>query len=435
MVTKAGRTLLVATLELVDDTDGKIEVNVWDEAFAFVKGIPIGEGVTFIGCTATREKGDVAVKVSLWDSAHVIRGGDRAQSLTSLQTEGKNFRLLTAGFTPSTPLLADDAEAYPTCAAALSEAPSAYAQEKVFQVNRCILDAPIRRESMFAQDGQRLYTSCRLRDWTGGVEVEVVGDAMPALYGCKNADEVEVALTAATLTSRLERVNARGVLRSENNVVKIYIAKITPSPLVVTISGQAMRLTLGLSEIAGDAVLAAPAERVVDDPMLGLAVRSDDTGNISAHRILLLVQGTGTSTLEPMDEKCQSVTAQSFRVMSENVRCLLSNTETYIDLHGYCDFQGMLQYRLDKDVALVFMSAWSKSQVSDRQVATIEHMRKLGEGEKTSLLASLAVEWKAALTHTTKQADEYQSPQKADYWERPTKKLRSMESEAVSPHR
>ena len=164
-------------------------------------------------------------------------------------------------------------------------------------------------------------------------------------------------------------------------------------------------------------------------------VRSDHTGIISAHRILLLVQGTGTSTLEPMDEKCQSVTAQSFRVMSENVRCLLSDTETYIDLHGYCDFQGMLQYRLDNDVALVFMSAWSKSPVSDRQVATIEHMRKLGEEEKTSLLASLAVEWKAALTHTTKQADEYQSPQKADYWERPTKKLRSMESEAVSPHR
>ena len=211
-----------------------------------------------------------------------------------------------------------------------------------------------------------------------------------------------------------------------------------------------MRLTLGLSEIDGDGVLAAPAERVVDDPMLGLAVRSDDKGIISAHRILLLVQGTGTSVtryleqvtrcrhfsdLEPMDEKCQSVTAQSFRVMSENARCLLSDTETYIDLHGYCDFQGMLQYRLDKDVALVFMSAWSKSQVSDRQVATIEHMRKLGEEEKTSLLASLAVEWKAALTHTTKQADEYQSPQKADYWERPTKKLRSMESEAVSPHR
>ena len=264
------------------------------------------------------------------------------------------------------------------------------------------------------------------------MDVEVVGNAMPALYGCNDEEEVEVALTAATLTSRLERVNARGVLRSENNVVKIYIAKITPSPLVVTISAQAMRLTLGLSEIAGDGVLAAPAERVVDDPMLGLAVRSDHTGIISAHRILLLVQGTGASTLEPMGEIGQSLTAQSFRVMSENVRCLLSDTETHIDLHGYCDFGAMLQYRLDNDVALVLMSAWSKSPVSDRQVATIEHMRKLGEEEKTSLLASLAVEWKAALTDTIKEADEYQSPQKPEYWERATKKLRRMESEAAT---
>ena len=33
--------------------------------------------------------------------------------------------------------------------------------------------------------------------------------------------------------------------------------------------------------------------------------------------------------------------------------CLLSDKEISMDLHGYCDLGSMLQYRLDKDVALV----------------------------------------------------------------------------------
>ena len=164
---------------------------------------------------------------------------------------------------------------------------------------------------MLTQDGQRRYASCRLRNWTGGTDVEVVGDAMPVLYGCNDKDEVMAMLQAGTLTPQLRCVNARGVMKCENNVVKTYIAKITPSPLIVTISGHAMRLTLGLSDIVGDVVLAAPADRVGDAPLVGLAARSDDDMPIGAHRILLLVQGTGDSKLEPLGDQGQSLTAQS----------------------------------------------------------------------------------------------------------------------------
>jgi hypothetical protein len=224
-------------------------------------------------------------------------------------------------------------------------------------------------------------------------------------------------------------VNARGVLKSENGVVKKYIAKITASPLTATVSGEAMRLTLGLSEIAGDIVLAAPAERVEDAPMLGLAVRSDVQGMISAHRVLLLVQGTTPSKLDAIGGADQSLTAQSYRVASKNVRCLLSDKETYIDLHGYCDFNNMLTYRLDKDVALVLVSA-----ISEGPVATIEHMQKVGDAEKASLLNSLAVEWKTALTDGPFRVagSSCESPQKSEYWERPTKKLKRLESEATA---
>ncbi len=190
-VTKGGRTNTVANLELLDDSGGEIEIAVWNDAYDFVKDIPCGEGVTFVGCTATREAADGSVKVNLSDSAYVLRGGPRADALTQMTTLGDDptLTLPTATFTPSLQALPDDAEAYPTCAAALAAAPCSLTQQKVIQLNRCIFEAPTQRENLMTQDGQRLYASCRVRDWSA-VDVEVVGDALPAIYGCKDKEEV-----------------------------------------------------------------------------------------------------------------------------------------------------------------------------------------------------------------------------------------------------
>jgi len=430
----AGRNRVVANLELVDDSGAKIEVSVWDAAYKLLAHIPVGEGVTLIGCTATREATatGAAIKLNLWGSAHVLRGGPRAQSLTSMTANQPSaYPTLTATFSPSPPSISVDAEAYPTCAEALAEAPTG--TDKVFQINRCFLGAPTQEEGIFTRDGARLFVRCCLRDWTGCVEVDVVDDAGPALYGLLHKSAVEEHLAAGTLTSQLKRVNVRGVLRTEGDVVKKYVAKITPSPLNAKISGHAMRATLGLSDIGGDVVQAAPAERVRDVPMLGLAVLSESKGMISAHRVLLLVQGTADTKLDPIGEGT-SLTDQVYRVTSPMARCLLSTSETHIDLHGYCDFNGILTYRLDKDVALVLVSAVGAGPVSDRPVFTVEHMQKPGEEDKHSLLQSLAVEWKTALTNESMaDGSAYTSPQKAEYWEQPPSKLRRIESEAPSP--
>ena len=227
-----------------------------------------------------------------------------------------------------------------------------------------------------------------------------------------------------------------------------YIAKISPSPLEVKISAGAMRLALGLADLDGDVVQACPVERVGDASMLGLAVRSDVKGWISAHRVLLLVQGTCESQLDAVGE-AKGLTEQSYRVTSNKVRCLLSETESFIDLHGYCDFGNMLTYRLDKDVALVVVSAVEAAvevpssdmpalmgPVSDRLVASVEHMQKISEPQKLSLLQSLAVEWRTALTNDAAAAvGPYESPLKREYWEQPASKLRRLESEAPSPAR
>ena len=91
------------------------------------------------------------------------------QPLTDLAMDGTGCRRLAAVFTPrqKTPLLPQDAEGMPTCAAALASVPKLQGG-KIIQVNRCIIDAPTREENLFTQDGQRLYAACRLRDWWGG---------------------------------------------------------------------------------------------------------------------------------------------------------------------------------------------------------------------------------------------------------------------------
>ena len=56
----------------------------------------------------------------------------------------------------------------------------------------------------------------------------------------------------------------------------------------------------------------------------------------------------------------------------------------------------MLQYRLDKDVALVLASAWVQSPGSARPVVTIENMVKITDVE--AVRNALMEEWQAALT-------------------------------------
>jgi hypothetical protein len=149
----------------------------------------------------------------------------------------------------------------------------------------------------------------------------------------------------------------------------------------------------------------------------------------------LLVQGTSKSKLEPFGAQGQSLTAMSYRVTSQQVRCLLSEKPTFVDLHGYCDFDSMLAYRLDTDVALVYVSALSVIKGTGNTVATVELIQKVGDNEKESLLQSLAVEWKTALTNFDSSAEDFQSPNKPEYWERSAKRIRRMDSELQSPDR
>jgi hypothetical protein len=254
------------------------------------------------------------------------------------------------------------------------------------------------------------------------------------VFGLDSKDAVLAAARDGSLATELRRVNVRGILREENGVLKKYVAAIVLTPHTTTISARGMRATLGLADITGDVVQAAPAARLIDCPIQGFAVEADShQGSISTHRVLLLVKGTQQSTLEPLVPDCQSLTAGSFRVASPKARCLLSETEEFIDLHGYCNFQTMLQYRLDTDCALVLASALTIGPDQSRTI-TVEFMQKVTENDIGPLSAALAIEWKTALTSIAANAlDTYVSPQKPEYWNEPTRKVRRLESEAKSP--
>jgi hypothetical protein len=419
-VDKNGKRFTVSELECVD-ASGKIKVSVWGTAYAAVGKIPNGEGITLVGVTATRENGEV--KLNLWPSAHVLRGGDPAQSLTSLDASSlQQVVLLTATFVPSHAPIDVDKDAHPACAAALAAA-AGCSEDVVFQMNHGFFDAPARQDAMFTQD-KRLFVSCRFRDRTGGVDVEVIAAAVPSLYGCKDEAELMDKLEKGELESVKVRVNVRGVLRIEGGVVKRYIGKVGPSPLITKVSAQAMRAVAGLTEITGDLVIPSPVERVIDAPMIGLAVRSDKRPPLAVHRVLFLVQGTRKSQLDARGD-AKRIEDQSYNVSSK-------------DLVGYCDYDGMLTYRLDQEAALVLVSAITLAGDAPNSVsanessflATIEHMQKISADEKAALVKSLDTEWKSVLLD---QPPEGLSPARQEYWEQPASKLRRMESEAVSP--
>ena len=116
--------------------------------------------------------------------------------------------------------------------------------------------------------------------------------------------------------------------------------------------------------------------------------------------------------------------------------------EREITLVGYCDFNKMLQYRLDMETALVLASAVhiqapdsASAEGGGNCVVTVEHMQKMSDKHAKALSLSMDLEWKSVLTpiffNTHKRSsseEEYWTPESA-------KKLRRLVYEPTSPAR
>jgi hypothetical protein len=352
----------------------------------------------------------------------------------------------TSTFTPQIEPVEVAGEALHSCAAALAEVPNdmQFLSDKKFQINRCVIEAPISRGAIMSDKGD-LYVRAIMHDWSGAVEVEVFEDAAPQLFGCETKSEVLAACDDGTLSTQLKRVNVRGVLRQDaKGKVRKFVAQIKVSPEAYTISARAMRSSLGLAQPVAGAVLAAPVTRVVQNPMHGLAVRVDNCGSaetqlLGAHRVLLLVQGTTKSLLGRVSAKDDP---DAFCVTSPKVKCLLDERlmaeEAYLDLRGYCDMNTMLDFRLDKETAIVMVS--SLESEGGRRAAAVEWVRKIEPHSVSQIRAWLGIEWKTARTDLgTDVLDSQMSPARPEYWESdrqpPARKARRVDSDAKSPRR
>ena len=276
--------------------------------------------------------------------------------------------------------------------------------------------------------------------------VDVVGIAVPSLYGCKTEAELRDHLAAQSLASLKTRVNARGVLRVENGITKKCVAEVEPTPFEAVVSMTVMQVSLGLSQVSDDVVLPVPAIRLLDAPLVGLAARRDNGLPIGAFRVLLLVRGSTETVCDPIDDSLP-MKEQSFKVTSTCVHCLLSEPAKEITLVGYCDFKKIMQYRLDTETALVLGSAveikapgsasaeGGAAEGGANCVVTVEHMQKLSDKYATALTLSMALEWKSVLTPLFFETQKRSSSEQAYWTPESAKKVRRLVSEPTSPAR
>ena len=139
-------------------------------------------------------------------------------------------------------------------------------------------------------------------------------------------------------------------------------------------------------------------------------------------------------------------------MVSNNARCLLNDSPdspTVAQLVSYCDFNQITTYRLDKEMAIVIVSAVERKEPgsasqsasgvvaeSEQIIATAEHIEKVSRDEKQALVASMTLEWQSVLTSIS---DETALPKRLlsstepDYWEQGRSKLRRLMSEPFDP--
>ena len=140
-------------------------------------------------------------------------------------------------------------------------------------------------------------------------------------------------------------------------------------------------------------------------------------------------------------------------MVSNNTRCLLSDAPTTVQLVAYCDFKKSLTYRLDREVALVLVSAVERhrpgpasldASVSNSSTAqapegkhitaTVEHMEKISKDEKKALESAMTLEWKSVLTDINEERTSLKrlSSWEVDYWtSSQVTKLRRLASEPL----
>ena len=140
--------------------------------------------------------------------------------------------------------------------------------------------------------------------------------------------------------------------------------------------------------------------------------------------------------MNPLIDGITDLKSQEYIVTSKNVKCLLSDTDVdNLDLQCYCGWDDSLNYRLDKETAIVRISELKKND-QGRLSASVEHIDKVSKADLSDVRQAMTIEWKTALTKAGATAvDSHMSPYRADFFENPARKVRRVNSDPQSPLR
>lgn len=436
---KDGSEIEVADLTLADDSGVSFKVAVWEsEAYDKIKAIPDGEGVSLIGCSATKDASSGDYKINVWKNVHVIMGGSRAEIMTQMSgLTASNCATVTATYSGTAPAIdMDGVQAVPSSAAALSSIPDMatdFPEEIPFQLNRVAIMAPVTKDEIVTKKGDRLWVPITVSDWTGSAVVHVSHETAPSLYGCATAEEVFQKAEEGTLEAVNHRLNMRGIIRCQDGTIRKIVAHVGKSPHIFRVSSTTMRLTKGIATIQSGAAQVAPLEKIAYDPMQGLCVvasKANGTTEMqSCVRVYILVTGTQDSVLEQLDQA-------SYRIISPAAKCVLTTSrEIHVDLIGYCDFKKMPKFCLHKTSAIVAITNFEEKE-DGRLEAAVEDIDPVSSADLLHVKGSFDVEWQTALTCTSAQdLDSHMSPEKAEFWEAPPRKVTRLSSDPKTPER
>ena len=468
-VVKNGKKLKVSELCLADQSGGKIDISVWNQANAYLQNQSLtvrrGMGLMLLGVGAVKVDGKV--KLNMWEHVAVITDGKKIQSLTEVELDEGKLENLTSTFSPqaSQPDVSHVLTAsgvMPTVCVALAltsksltgasdaldmgtQSLTGGLEDKIFQANRCLFDFLTDEATLFTSEGQLRVVMGKMYDCTGQCDVYLCSQAVLALCGCKDEAQLRSKVqSAAGVEAVKHRNNVRGFVRSDDS--RKFIVQVMPTPLSGRVSSKAVTLLRGMAPLEGGGVIPTPVSFLQATSLQGLCVVVPGQDPMPVYRVWLVVKGTEASTLDTLSDNLK-LEEQTYKITSKSVECQLTSMpglasvfpasfekKCHVTLEGYCSFKDMLTFRLDEDAALVLVSSISMpvSDSKDQEpVLVVEHMQKPGpdlEAVKHSCVAEFHAACELNLEIFGDDLSEVflEDP-------RPFKKLKTLASEAATP--
>ena len=351
-----GKQVSVCTITVVDDSNSRASITCWEDQAVAMQGCA-GQAATILGMIVVKD--DTEVKLSIRSSAIVdFTNTPRHTVLTDyVNSQDASTQLLsvTPTWMPSSQTPSCDGEALLACASFLRATgkDEHYAMKNPFQLMGAFASANL--ADIYTKDGKRLFVQGILRDWSGSVQVSFLDSCAVTLFECGSKEEVDKKHQDNTLSIIPHALNVRGVKVG----VEFHVVQITVADLFVEPSKTALRLA-ELAALCGpstDGVLTCSATQLVKTNLSNLGVLSENGTVVAPHRAALLLQGTEKSKL------IVAGTTQAARIIvSENVKCLLSASDTFVHLRAYASEDMLLDYKLDRRVAVVYVTALQKEK-------------------------------------------------------------------------